>query len=65
MPKAKSHRGAMKRFKRTASGQIKRGKAYASHFLTKKTRRRKRRLRQSGVVAQPDLRRIRRLLAIG
>ena len=38
MPKMKTHRAAAKRFKRTASGKLKRRKAYKSHILAKKTR---------------------------
>ena len=52
--KAKSHRGAAKRFRKTASGKIKRSHAYASHILTKKKRSRKRRLRKSGLVSKSD-----------
>ncbi len=52
MPKMKTHTGAAKRFKRTAKGKIKRSKAYASHILTSKTTKRKRRLRKS-VVTRP------------
>ena len=40
--KMKSHRGAMKRFKLTGTGKVKRHKAYKSHILTKKTPKRKR-----------------------
>lgn len=47
MPKMKSHRGARKRFSITGSGKVKRFKAGKSHILTKKTSKRKRRLRQS------------------
>ena len=46
MPKMKSHRGARKRFSITGSGKVKRNKAFKSHILTKKTSKRKRRLRQ-------------------
>jgi large subunit ribosomal protein L35 len=53
--KMKTHRGAAKRFRRTASGKIKRNHAYASHILTKKTRQRKRRLRKSGIVSKSDM----------
>ena len=45
MPKIKTHRGAAKRFDVTKSGKIKRGKAYKSHILTKKTTKRTRHLR--------------------
>ncbi|NQU03572.1 MAG: 50S ribosomal protein L35 [Syntrophaceae bacterium] len=62
MPKIKTHRGAAKRFKITASGKIKRNKAYASHILTKKTRKRKRTLRKSGVLDKRDMVGIKRLI---
>jgi large subunit ribosomal protein L35 len=45
MPKLKTHRGAAKRFRKTASGAIKRRGAYRNHILTKKTRKQKRQLR--------------------
>ena len=51
MPKMKSHRGAKKRFSITGSGKVKRYKAFKSHILTKKTSKRKRRLRQAGLIA--------------
>jgi large subunit ribosomal protein L35 len=60
--KLKTHRGAAKRFRRTASGKIKRNHAYASHILTKKTRQRKRRLRKSVIVSKSDMARIAELL---
>ncbi len=50
MPKMKTKRGAAKRFKATGSGKVKRGKAYTSHILTKKSTKRKRNLRKSGLV---------------
>ena len=62
MPKIKTHRGAAKRFKITASGKIKRNKAYASHILTKKTRKRKRSLRKSGFLDKSDMVGIKRLI---
>ncbi|KTC97785.1 MULTISPECIES: 50S ribosomal protein L35 [Legionella] len=45
MPKLKSHRGASKRFRKTASGSIKRRGAYRNHILTKKSTKQKRHLR--------------------
>lgn len=60
--KPKTHRGAAKRFRRTASGKIKRKHAYARHILTKKTRHRKRKLRKSGLVSSADARSIARML---
>ena len=50
MPKMKSHKGARKRFKVTGSGEVKRGRAFKSHILTKKTSKRKRNLRRSTTV---------------
>jgi len=46
MPKIKTHSGASKRFKVTASGRVKRAKAYKSHILNKKSTKRKRGLRK-------------------
>ena len=37
MPKLKTHRGAAKRFSFTKNGKVKRGKAFKSHILTKKS----------------------------
>src|SRR6266480_5138568 len=42
MPKLKTHKGAAKRFRLTASGKIKRGHSHARHILNKKTKKRKR-----------------------
>src|SRR5216683_2785331 len=41
MPKLKTHKGAAKRFRLTATGKIKRGHSHARHILTKKTNKRK------------------------
>jgi len=62
MPKMKTHRGAAKRLKRTAKGRIKRWKANHSHILTKKDRKRKRRLRGSDLVSGADEQKTKRLL---
>ncbi len=50
MPKIKTHRGAAKRFKKTATGKIKHFSAGSSHILTKKSRTQKRRLKGSEIV---------------
>ena len=60
----KSRRGAAKRFKVTASGKIKREKAYASHILTKKNRKRKRNLKQSTLVSSSDSKRVNSMYCI-
>lgn len=62
MPKLKTHKGAKKRFGFTASGKIKRRKANASHILTKKSRKRKRNLKQSTIVVKEEFKRVKTLL---
>ncbi len=51
MPKMKTRSSVKKRFKLTASGRLKRGKAFKSHILTKKSTKRKRNLRKSALVS--------------
>lgn len=62
MPKMKTHRGAAKRFKKTGTGMIKRAKAYASHLLTSKSPKRKRKLRQAGLVSEVEQKNISKLI---
>jgi large subunit ribosomal protein L35 len=62
MPKLKTHRGAAKRFKKTAGGKIKRSKAFKSHILTKKASKRKRHLDQSTLISKADHHRISRMI---
>lgn len=50
MPKMKTHSGAKKRFRITASGKIKRAKQNKNHILNKKPTKRTRNLRQGGYV---------------
>ena len=63
MPKMKSNRAAMKRFRTSGSGRVRRSKAYASHILTKKSTKRKRKLRKSGMIAACDEKRIRAMIS--
>lgn len=49
MPKQKTHRGAAKRFKISGGGKLVRHQSMHSHILTKKTSKRKRKLRQQVV----------------
>jgi large subunit ribosomal protein L35 len=65
MPKLKTHRGAAKRFRLTASGKVKRGHSHARHILTKKTKKRKRKLDIDGLVADGDMKRVARMLPYG
>ena len=62
MPKMKTHRGAAKRLKKTASRKLKRRRAYKSHILTKKSRKRKRRLRKPDLVFKGEAKRLHKIL---
>ena len=54
MPKLKTHKGASKRFKKTGTGKVVRGHAFARHILTSKSRSRKRKLGESVVADAAD-----------
>ncbi|OGC78976.1 MAG: 50S ribosomal protein L35 [candidate division Zixibacteria bacterium RBG_16_40_9] len=62
MPKIKTNRSAAKRFRKTATGKLKRSRAFGKHILTKKTRKRKRRLKTSAYVDKTNLSKIKRLV---
>ncbi len=62
MPKMKNRRAAQKRFTVTGSGKLKRYHANHSHILTKKSRKRKNRLKKGDLVSSADFPRIQRLL---
>jgi large subunit ribosomal protein L35 len=62
MPKLKSHRGAAKRFKKTASGKILRSKAFKQHILTSKSTKRKRGMRGTAVVSKADAAKLAKML---
>ena len=62
MPKLKTNSGAKKRFELTGSGKIKRKHAYHSHILTKKTKKQKRNLDHTGLVAIVDEKRVKELI---
>ncbi|KPL05277.1 MAG: 50S ribosomal protein L35 [candidate division Zixibacteria bacterium SM1_73] len=64
MPKIRTSKSAVKRFKKTAGGRFKRSKAFKGHLLTGKSSKRKRSLRKAGMVAKADQKRVKRLLAI-
>ena len=65
MPKLKTHRGAAKRFRTTASGKVKRGHSHARHILTKKTAKRKRLLDIDAMVKPQDEQRVKHMLPYG
>lgn len=58
MGKMKTHRGSAKRFKRTASGSLRRYKAFRQHNTGKKSAKRTRNLRKGALVSKGDQRRI-------
>jgi large subunit ribosomal protein L35 len=62
MPKIKTHRGAAKRFSLTSSGKVKRGKAFRSHILNKKSSKRKMHLRQGTFIATCEEKNIKKLI---
>jgi len=64
MPKLKTNSGSKKRFALTGTGKIKRKHAYKSHILTKKTKKQKRNLTQTGLVAKADINNIKKLLCL-
>ncbi len=62
MPKIKTHSGAAKRFKKTASGGFKRKQSHLRHILTKKSSKRKRHLRSKEMVHDADTALIQRMM---
>lgn len=65
MPKLKTHKGAAKRFRSTASGKFKRGHSHARHILTKKSAKRKRNLDIDTLVSVADEQRVSAMLPYG
>jgi len=60
----KSHSGAKKRFKVTATGKVRGRSAFSSHILEKKSPKRKRRLAEPAVIAKSDEKRVKILLGV-
>jgi large subunit ribosomal protein L35 len=65
MPKLKTHKGAAKRVRLTATGKIKRGHSHARHMLTSKTTKRKRNLDLDTLVSDSDQARVEAMLPYG
>jgi large subunit ribosomal protein L35 len=65
MPKMKSHSGASKRFKKTATGKLKARHANSSHILEKKSPKRKRSFGLDRDVSEADKKTVRKLLEGG
>jgi large subunit ribosomal protein L35 len=64
MPKVKTNSSAKKRFKVTGTGKITHQKSFKRHILTKKSKKRKRKMRMDGVVAQSHVHFVKRLLRL-
>jgi large subunit ribosomal protein L35 len=62
VPKAKTHSGAKKRFRKTGRGKLRARHAMLSHNLGKKRPKRKRRLAAPTEVSRPDRKRVRELM---
>ena len=62
MPKVKTNAASKKRFALTGTGKIKRKHAYHSHILTKKTKKRKRNLDHTTLVADANIKQVGELL---
>jgi large subunit ribosomal protein L35 len=62
MPKMKTHSGAKKRFRKTATGKLRGRRAFSSHILEKKSPKRKRRMSRPVEISPNDAPRVRKLL---
>ena len=58
MEKQKTHKGMAKRFKKTGTGKLKRGRANTSHLFANKSTKQKRILRKASLVSKGDQSRI-------
>ena len=65
MPKLKTKKGVAKRFKITKSGRVKKHSANRGHLLSKKSSKRKRKLRRSSYLTNTEAKKIRRMLPYG
>jgi large subunit ribosomal protein L35 len=62
MPKMKTKKSAAKRFSLTASGKVKYKKMNLRHILTKKSSKRKRKLRKAGILSTGPIHQIKKKL---
>jgi large subunit ribosomal protein L35 len=65
MPKMKTHSGAKKRFKVTATGKVRARHAFTSHILEKKSPKHKRQLAEQAILSDHDIPRVKRMLTKG
>ena len=62
MPKIKTHRASAKRFRITKNGKVKMKHNYTSHILTKKSTKRKRKLRKGAYASNANLKTIKKMI---
>ncbi len=62
--KLKTKKSAAKRFRLTGTGKVRRHHSHASHILTKKSSKRKRKLRKPSLAAAGDVERVMRMLKL-
>lgn len=62
MPKAKTNRAAMKRFRKTKNGKFKRNKLGKRHLMTAKSPKRRRQLKQGTYLSSPEQKRVEKML---
>jgi large subunit ribosomal protein L35 len=62
MPKLKTHKGASKRFKKTATGKVKRHQSFLRHMLTSKRHKRKKKLGGAVLVSDADTPKVKRMI---
>lgn len=60
MPKMKTKKSAAKRYSLTGTGKVKHKKMNLRHILTKRSPKRKRQLRATGILSEADARKIRK-----
>ncbi len=65
MPKMKTRKAAAKRYTVTGSGKIRYKKQGLRHILTKKSTKRKRKLRKAGILSPAETDRVKKLLPYG
>jgi large subunit ribosomal protein L35 len=64
MPKIKTRRAALKRYKKTGTNKFLRRRGFKAHILTKKSSKRKRSLSKSIIVSKSDILHIKKMLVI-
>ncbi|WP_010630401.1 50S ribosomal protein L35 [Sporolactobacillus vineae] len=62
MPKMKTHKGAAKRFRKTASGKMKRNHSYTSHMMSHKSQKQKRNLRKSAIATSTLAKKVKKMI---